>query len=79
MVEIKVTNGISFGYTFVAESTSDVEVAFVGNASEVLKDVAIVASNATFAVDADTGVVTVTPTATGRVDLIAQRAYPIAE
>ena len=79
MVEIKVNNGISFGYTFVAESTSDVEVAFVGNASEVLKDVAIVASNATFAVDADTGVVTVTPTATGRVDLIAQRAYPIAE
>ena len=78
MVEIKVTNGISFGYTFNADSTSDVEVAFVGNSGEILKDLAIVASNATFTVDADTGVVTVTPTATGRVDLIAQKAYPLA-
>ena len=48
MVEIKVTNGISFGYSFTADSTSDVEVAFVGNAGEVLKDLAIVSSNATF-------------------------------
>lgn len=78
MVEIKATNGISFGYTFDVDSTSNVEVAFVGNSGEVLKDLAIVASNATFTVDATTGVVTVTPTANGRVDLIAQKAYPHA-
>lgn len=79
MVEIKVTNGISFGYTFVASDTSDVEVSFVGNSGEVLKDLAIVASNASFVVDSDTGVVTVTPTSASRVDLIAQKAYPVAE
>ena len=75
MVNVKVTNGISFGYTFDADNTSNVEVAFVGNGGEIIKDLAIVASNATFTVDADTGVVTVTPTANGRVDLIAQKAY----
>ena len=79
MVECKVTNGVSYGYSFVASDTSDVEIAFVGNAGEVLKDLAIVASNATFSVDADTGVVTVTPASAARVDIIAQRAYPIAE
>ena len=78
MVECKVTNGISFGYTFNADSTSDVKVAFVGNSGEILKDLAIVASNDKFTVDSSTGVVTVTPTANGRVDLIAQKAYPHA-
>ena len=78
MVNVKCSNGVSYGYTFTPEDTSDVELAFVGNADEIIKDLAIVASNATFVVDADTGVVTVTPTSASRVDLVAQRAYPLA-
>lgn len=76
MIEVKVTNGISFGWTKTVEDTSDIELAFVGNAGEVLKDVAIVVSGGTFTVNSDTGVVTVTPASAGRIDVIAQRAYP---
>ena len=81
MVNVKVTNGVSFGYTFESDTTpSDVELAFVGNGGEILKDLAIVVSGGTFVVDSDTGVVTVSPTtASSRVDVIAQRAYPVAE
>lgn len=78
MVNVKCSNGVSYGYTFTPENTNSVELAFVGNAGEILKDLAIVANNATFVVNANTGVVTVTPTSTSRVDLVAQRAYPHA-
>ena len=78
MVNVKCSNGVSYGYTFTPENTNNVELAFVGNAGEILKDLAIVANNATFVVNADTGIVTVTPTSIARVDLVAQRAYPHA-
>ena len=78
MVNVNCSNGVSYGYTFTPENTNSVELAFVGNAGEILKDLAIVANNATFVVNANTGVVTVTPTSTSRVDLVAQRAYPHA-
>ncbi len=78
MVNVKCSNAVSYGYTFTPENTNSVELAFVGNAGEILKDLAIVANNATFVVNANTGIVTVTPTSTSRVDLVAQRAYPHA-
>ena len=78
MVNVKCSNAVSYGYTFTPENTNSVELAFVGNAGEILKDLAIVANNATFVVNADTGIVTVTPTSIARVDLVAQRAYPHA-
>ena len=78
MINVKCSNAVSYGYTFTPENTNSVELAFVGNAGEILKDLAIVANNATFVVNADTGIVTVTPTSTSRVDLVAQRAYPHA-
>ena len=78
MVNVKCCNGVSYGYTFTPKDTNSVELAFVGNAVEILKDLAIVANNATFVVNADTGIVTVTPTSIARVDLVAQRAYPHA-
>lgn len=78
MINVKCSNAVSYGYTFTPENTNSVELAFVGNAGEILKDLAIVANNATFVVNADTGIVTVTPTSIARVDLVAQRAYPHA-
>ena len=78
MINVKCSNGVSYGYTFTPENTNNVELAFVGNAGEILKDLAIVANNATFVVNADTGIGTVTPTSIARGDLVAQRAYPHA-
>ena len=80
MVLAKVTNGVSYGYHASDLSASDtVEIKFVGNAGQTLTDLAIVCSNATYTVDADTNVYTFTVTADGSLDVIAQPSYGVEE
>lgn len=74
MVKAQLTNGVSWGFTFDAEDTSDTrEVEFVGvTGNKVDYPMAVVCTNATFT--EDDGVYTITPSASGRVDIVAQRA-----
>lgn len=80
MILAKVTNGVSYGYHADDLSASDtVDIKFVGNAGQTLKNLAVVCSNATYTVDVDTNVYTFTVTSSGALDVIAQPSYGVEE
>lgn len=76
-MKCKLTNGVSFGFTYDAEDTDDTrEVTFVGASdTPVAYDLAVVCNNATVEKNGD--VYTITPLAEGRVDVVAQRSVEL--
>lgn len=74
MINAQLTNGVSWGFTYTASATTDTkEIQFVGvTGFPVDYPMAVVCTNAT--VSESNGVYTITPSASGRVDIIAQRA-----